>query len=175
MKRFMKLAFAATLVAGTAQADTVEVYLTDLLDNIQDGYCLDIAKGKGADANPEDGLQAHTCYSPLGSVLVDQGFDSEKFADGILHIVGFDVCVQAPSTEAGAAVELVACDGSPAQNWVFDGEGTIAPASAPDMCLTLGDETRLGRSKENQMRTLTLQACSEEAAALQTWDNRTAK
>jgi len=67
--------FAAAMTASVASAENVEVYVVDMLDNIQDGYCLDIAKGRGADANPDDGLQAHTCYSPSGEVLVDQAFD----------------------------------------------------------------------------------------------------
>jgi len=169
----VKLIFAALLISGTAAADNVEVYVTDLLDNIQNGYCLDIAKGKGAQANPDDGLQAHTCYSPLGEILVDQAFDSEKFAEGVLYMPEFDVCVQAVSTEAGATVELASCDGSEAQSWVFGGEGTIAPAAAPELCVTLAEETKTGRSDENQMKALSLESCSTDLAALQTWANRT--
>ncbi|WP_299375771.1 ricin-type beta-trefoil lectin domain protein [uncultured Tateyamaria sp.] len=165
---------AAMMVAGMAHAENVEIYVVDMLDNIQDGYCLDIAKGRGADANPDDGLQAHTCYSPSGEVLVDQAFDPDQFADGVLYMPEFDVCVQTTSTEAGAAPELADCDGSDAQSWVFDGEGTIAPASAPDMCLTLTGETRTGRSDQNQMIALSLQTCSSDLTATQTWSNRTA-
>jgi len=98
-----------------------------------------------------------------------------RFADGVLYMPEFDVCIQAPSTDAGAAVELAACDASEAQNWVFEGEGTIAPASAIDMCLTLTGETRTGRSDENQMIALSLQSCSDDLAATQTWSNRTAE
>jgi len=167
--------FTAMLISASANADNVEVYVTDLLDNIQNGYCIDIAKGKGASANPDDGLQAHTCYSPLGEVLVDQAFDPEKLADGILFMPEFNVCVQASQTSVGAALELAACDGSEAQNWTFTGEGTIAPAAAPDVCVTLADETRTGRSKENQMKALSLQTCSADLASVQTWANRTAE
>lgn len=166
--------FAAMMAANVAYAENVEVYVVDILDNIQNGYCLDIAKGRGAEANPDDGLQAHTCYSPSGEVLVDQAFDPDQFADGVLYMPEFEVCVQAPSTEAGASVELAACDGSAAQSWIFDGEGTIAPASAPETCLTLTGETRTGRSDENQMIALTLETCSADLAATQTWANRTA-
>lgn len=166
---------AALLLTGAAQAESVEVYVTDMLDNIQSGYCLDIAKGQGADANPEDGLQAHTCYSPTGEIFVDQAFDADQFDDGVLYMPEFDVCMQAPSTDAGASVELAACDGSDAQSWAFDGEGTIAPVSAPQMCLTLAEETRTGRSAENQMKALSLQACSSEMEASQVWSNRTAE
>ena len=165
----------ATLAASTAMAENVEVYVVDMLDNIQSGYCLDIAKGQGENANPDDGLQVHTCYSPSGKIFVDQAFDPEQFADGVLYMPEFDVCMQAPSTEAGATVELAACDGSDAQSWAFDGEGTIAPASAPEMCLTLTGETRTGRSDENQMIALTLEACSTDLSVTQTWANRTAE
>jgi len=167
--------FIAMLTASVAHAENVEIYATDMLDNIQNGYCLDIAKGQGAQANPDDGLQAHTCYSPSGEIFVDQAFASNQFANGVLFMPEFDVCVQAPSTDEGASVELAACDGSAVQRWAFDGAGTIAPASAPEMCLTLTGETRTGRSEENQMKALTLQPCSDDLTASQTWANRTAK
>ena len=163
------------LFSSPALAENVEIYVVAMLDNIQNGYCIDIAKGRGADANPADGLQAHTCYSPSGEVLVDQAFDPDQFADGVLYMPDFDVCMQAPSTEAGASAELATCDGSAAQSWVFSGDGTIAPASAPEMCLTLTGETRTGRSDENQMIAMTLQSCSDAQAAYQTWSNRTAE
>jgi len=167
--------FAAILTAGVASAENVEIYVVDMLDNIQNGYCLDIAKGKGASANPADGMQAHTCYSPLGEVLVDQAFDPEQFKDGVLYMPEFDVCVQAPATDAGAAVELASCDQSDAQKWVFSGEGVITPASAENMCLTLTGESRTGRSKENQMIALTLEGCAADLSATQTWANRSAE
>ncbi|MGR3514063.1 MAG: ricin-type beta-trefoil lectin domain protein [Paracoccaceae bacterium] len=175
--RFLKslpAAFGVLAIASPAFAENVEIYVVDMLDNIQNGYCIDIAKGRGSEANPEDGLQAHTCYSPSGEVLVDQAFDPAQFANGLLYMPEFDVCMQAPSTEIGASVELDACDGSDVQTWVFDGEGTISPTSAPDMCLTLTGETRTGRSDENQMIAMTLQECSSGQTAYQTWSNRTA-
>ena len=166
--------FVTILFSGTVSANNVEVYVTDLLDNTQNGYCLDIAKGKGASANPEDGLQAHTCYSPLGEVLVDQAFDPEKLNKGVLYMPEFDVCVQASSTSAGSPIELAACNGSKEQSWVFNGEGTIAPSAKPEVCVTLAEETRTGRSKKNQMKALTLETCSTELTSVQTWANRTA-
>jgi len=175
MYRTASTTFFAILISGSVYADNVEVYVTDLLDNTQNGYCLDIAKGKGASANPEDGLQAHTCYSPLGEVLVDQAFDPDKFKEGVLYMPEFDVCVMATLTDTGTSIELATCDGSEAQNWVFSGEGTIAPAAAPDTCVTLAEETRTGRSDKNQMKALTLQACSAELASFQTWSNRAAE
>lgn len=163
---------AAILSAGTAQADSVEVYLTDMLDNTQAGYCLDIAGGKGADADPANGLQGHTCYSPLGELLVDQIFDTDRFADGKLYMTEFDVCAQVTGLEAGAQIELADCDDSDVQSFIFSGEGVISPSAAQDMCLTVGEDTRSGRSDTNQIKTLTLQLCSTEQAAFQNWATR---
>lgn len=168
------IALSTVYFSSSALADNVEIYLVDMLDNIQDGYCIDIAKGKGDAANPDDGLQAHTCYGTLGEVLVDQAFDPDQFAEGVLYMPEFDVCMQAPSTEAGASAELASCDGSTAQSWVFDGKGTITPASAPELCLTVSGETRTGRSDDNQMIALALFACDADQAANQTWSSRTA-
>jgi len=163
---------AATLFAGTAQAESVEVYLTDMLDNTQAGYCLDIAGGKGADADPANGLQGHTCYSPLGELLVDQIFDTDRFADGTLYMSEFDVCAQVTGLEAGAQVELADCDDSTMQSFIFTGQGVIRPTDAQDMCLTVGEDTRSGRSDTNQIKTLTLQLCSTDQTAFQNWATR---
>jgi len=171
----LPIAISILAFASPALAENVEIYLVDMLDNIQNGYCIDIAKGRGAQANPEDGLQAHTCYSPSGEVLVDQAFDPDQFADGVLYMPEFDVCIQAASTEMDGAVELASCDGSDAQSWVFDGEGTIVPTSATDLCLTVTGETRTGRSDENQMIPMSLQECSDDMAANQIWSNRAAE
>ena len=53
---------AKTSGSAVVASNNVEIYVVDKLDNIQNGYCIDIAKGKGSSANPADGLQAHTCY-----------------------------------------------------------------------------------------------------------------
>jgi hypothetical protein len=165
-------AISLLLSTGIAHAGTVEIHLLDRLDNKQNGYCLDISGGQGADADPSNGLQGHTCYSPSGQIFVDQGFDSEKFANGVLYMPEFDVCATVAATEPGSSVGLASCDGSEAQSFVFSGEGTIVPASATDMCLTLGEDTRSGRSDTNQIKALSLEACSTDNAASQTWGNR---
>ncbi len=164
----------ALVVANAAQAENVEIYLTDMLDNTQNGYCIDIAKGREEAANPDDGLQGHTCYSPGGALGFDQTFDTEKFADGILYMVNFDVCTQISGTGAGSALELAACDGSEAQSFVFSGEGTITPVAAPDMCFTVAEDTNSGRSDANQIKVLSLEACDDSKAAYQNWNVRTA-
>ena len=56
--------------------EVVEIYLLETLDESR-GFCLDI-KGYKSNANIDNGLQAHTCYSYQGMVAVDQGFDSKN-------------------------------------------------------------------------------------------------
>jgi hypothetical protein len=55
---------------------------------------------------------------------------------------------------------------------VFSGQGTITPVSAPDMCLTLAEDTRTGRSDVNQIKVLSLEACSDTQMAYQDWSAR---
>ncbi|SLN55849.1 Ricin-type beta-trefoil lectin domain protein [Pseudoruegeria aquimaris] len=169
------LALASGLAgAGAAHAENVEIYLLDMLDNTQAGYCFDIAGGREAEADPADGLQGHTCYSPGGALGIDQTFDSEKFSDGLLYMTEFDVCAEITAPEAGAALALNSCDGSDAQSFLFSGEGRVTPASAPDLCVTLGEATRSGRSDANQIKAMTLETCDSARAAYQTWGIRTA-
>ncbi len=163
---------ALTAVPGTARAETVEIYLLDMLDNTQAGYCIDIAGGREKQARAEDGLQGHTCYSPGGALGWDQTFETDRFAGGELYMVNYDVCMQAASLEAGSALELAACDGSDAQGFEFSGEGTIVSTAAPELCVTVGEATRSGRSDVNQIKELTLEACSGDMAAYQTWGVR---
>jgi hypothetical protein len=175
VRAFFSTLTGLLLATGTVRAENVEVYLSDMLDNTQNGYCLDIAGGREADADPADGLQGHTCYSPSGALGVDQTFDTDKFSDGLLYMTEFDVCAEISSTEAGSAVGLAECNGSESQNFVFSGEGTIVPAAAPDMCLTLAEATRTGRSDVNQIKVLSLEACdSSQQQAYQMWSVRTA-
>lgn len=167
----MRLPVAAVflMLAGVARAEPVEIYLVDMLDNKQSGYCIDIARAQGAKANPDDGLQGQTCYSPKGELMVDQIFDTDKFAEGLLYMPEFDVCAQITATEAGSAVALAACDGSDMQAFQFSGAGTIVPQAAPTLCVTVAESTRSGRSDVNQIKVLSLETCGGDKAAYQTW------
>ncbi|MEN8660015.1 MAG: ricin-type beta-trefoil lectin domain protein [Marivita sp.] len=171
----LPIALCMICFAIPASAENVEIYLLDMLDNTQNGYCIDIAKGREEAANPDDGLQGHTCYSPGGALGYDQTFDTDRFADGELFMVNFDVCAQLVSPEAGSALELATCDGSDLQNFTFSGEGLIVPTSASEMCVTVGQDTRGGRSDANQIKVLSLEACSDDLSAFQTWGVRTAE
>ena len=77
----------------------------------------------------------------------------------------WSVCATLESTEPGAELGLTTCEDTELQSFVFSGEGTITAASAPEMCLTAGEDTRSGRSDANQIKTLTLETCSDDLAA----------
>lgn len=163
----------ASFLAVTAQADNVEIYLADMLDNTQSGYCIDIARAQGEKANPDDGLQGHTCYSPKGELMVDQIFDTEKFAESLLYMPEFDVCAEVENPAAGASISLAACNGNESQTFQFSGEGTIVPSTATDLCVTVAEDTRTGKSDVNQIKVLSLETCADDKAAYQQWAVRT--
>lgn len=165
----LSLAACTLFTSQLCLAENVEIYLSDMLDNTQSGYCIDIARAQGEKANPDDGLQGHTCYSPQGELMVDQIFDTEKFADNVLYMPEFDVCATLTSTDAGSSIALSACNGSAEQSFTFSGEGTITPVAAPELCVTVAEETRTGRSDANQIKVLSLEECSDDSAPYQTW------
>lgn len=187
MKLVMKLAckrsvtvfrnsLAVLILSGTCstvQAESVEITLTDDLDGILSGYCLDIARGQKMDADPANGLQAHTCYSHEGQLAIDQIFDTDKFSDEQLFMPEFDVCATVTAIAVDATVALDECDGSDRQRLVFSDIGQISPVLDPTLCITAAQETKTGRSKTNLMRALSLQPCSEDNAATQIWRTRT--
>lgn len=165
---------AGFLLSVVAFSADVEVTLKDRLDGNLNGYCLDI-RGGGQNIDPSQGLQAHTCYSYRGDLGSDQAFDPELMAGGEFKVIAFDVCATMDGTETGAEVALSACDGSELQQFDFAANGSISPKSAPGMCLTAGNETTfgMGGTSPHQIKTLTLQQCSDTLAAYQEWYART--
>lgn len=164
---------AGPLYSTTSIAADVEVALKDKLDGNLNGYCLDI-KGGFRNIDPSRGLQAHTCYSYRGNLGTDQAFDPDDIANGVFKVVAFDVCATMESTEAGTEVSLSACDGSDVQQFDVAESGAISPRTAPGMCLTAGEETTMGRggTSPHQIKTLTLQECSDDLAGYQQWFTR---
>lgn len=165
---------AGFLLSVVAFSADVEVTLKDRLDGNLNGYCLDI-RGGGQNIDPSQGLQAHTCYSYRGDLGSDQAFDPELMAGGEFKVIAFDVCATMDGTETGAEVALSACDGSDLQQFDFAANGSISPKSAPGMCLTAGNETTfgMGGTSPHQIKTLTLQQCSDTLTAYQEWYART--
>ncbi len=160
------------MLASTAFADEVEITLVDELDGDLNSYCLDISGGLGANADPTRGLQAHTCYSYRGALEVDQIFETDRFADNLLYMTRFGVC----ATVMGNEIGLTACDpNNEAQQITYSKDGTLRPLSAADQCLTAGEDTRLGRggTSRHQIKSLTLEECSETRVPYQIWRFRT--
>ncbi len=148
----------------------VEIFLVDRLDGILGEYCLDIAGGN-QNVDPNNGLQVHTCYSYKGDLGTDQIFSTTAFAENRLYMPIYDVCAYIPTLETGSEVELTACNEN-ATAITFNTSGTLTPVDAPNMCLTAAPESRMGRGSEHQIRALTLELCSDELAAYQTWGVR---
>lgn len=174
----MKNGLLITLTAGLlsfasfASAENVEIALTAALDTTTNAYCFDI-KGGGQNVDPAGGLQAHTCYSYRGELGPDQAVTTASLDNGQFLIEGFDVCVAMSALEEGASVALESCEANDLQMFDFVQNGKISPKAAPDMCVTIGDETSHGRAIRHQIRTLSLEKCSDELADRQNWYSRT--
>ncbi len=168
------LAILIAMTSNVANAEKVEINLKDKLDGILSEYCLDIAGGN-QNVDTSKGLQAHTCYSYKGSLGTDQVFDTEKFADNVLYMPEYDVCATLESLKTGAKVNLASCDGSALQTINFSAAGTISPVAAPTLCFTAGESTRMGRggTSQHQIKSLTLEVCSDALASSQNWSSRT--
>ena len=160
-------------VASGAMADTAEVKRSDRLDGNLDFYCLDIS-GSKANANVESGLQTHTCYGYQGAAGIDQLFDVASLETNQLYMPDWDVCATVSDLAAGASIELAACEGADTQTITLTQDGHLSPVSAMDLCFTAGQETTFGRggTSDHQIKSLTLQSCSDDLAQYQTWELR---
>lgn len=170
----LSLMTLAGLFSLSSHAEEVEITLIDELDGNLNSYCLDI-KGGGKHIDPANGLQTHTCYSYKGALGKDQIFDSTRFASNELYLPKFDVCAQLASFKSGAKVALASCNKNPLQQIRLNKNHTITPVTAPTLCLTAGTHTKLGRggTSQHQIKTLTLEKCTQEKTAYQQWRTRT--
>ena len=173
MKTLAACTAVSVMVANVAFAEPVEIMLSDRLDGDLDYYCLDISGAK-ENANIDGGLQTHTCYGYQGEAGIDQIFDADLFGRNALYMTEFEVCATLSSTDAGTPVGLAACDESESQQIAFTADGQLSPVSAPGMCFTAGEDTRRGRggTSEHQIKSLTLESCSEDLAQYQSWEPR---
>ena len=103
--------------------DYYEIYLLEQL-NENRGYCIDI-KGSKLNADPDNGLQAHTCYSYQGEVSVDQGFDNVKIDDDEFYMPFFDVCMEAENTSASSTLKLKGCNKNEKQKFKINDNAEI--------------------------------------------------
>jgi hypothetical protein len=101
-KEIIALFFAFSTIAPpqhTTADSTVEIMLIDTLDEPR-GFCIDVP-GYKHKANPERGLQAHSCYSYQGSIAVDQAFDDSAIKRSEFRLPWFDLCMTATSLTPG--------------------------------------------------------------------------
>lgn len=162
--------FSSALLFSNYSTAAVEVTLVDKLDGNLSGYCIDIVGGQ-KNADPKNGLQAHTCYSYQGQLGADQAMDADLISEGYFKISAFDVCLTLGEAKAGEKIDLLSCDQNERQRFYHTKQGTITPATAPNLCLTVSGETRFGRNgtSPHQIKDLTLETCHKDRATDQLW------
>lgn len=152
---------------------SVEIYLENILDEPR-GFCLDIV-GFKSNADPNKGLQAHTCYSYQGSVAIDQGFDLQKMNEKSFYIPGFEVCMQVESTEIPSEISLNPCTGSDKQKFDFNDNGKIYLEVNKNLCLTISkDNSRQGGGGNpvHLIRDVKIEMCDPSFEVYQRWGRR---
>jgi len=165
------IALMAITPTFVSAQELVEIKLVDEIDESR-GYCLDIAGGRGKDAPLDKGLQAHTCYDYTGGLLEDQSFDAQLLKQGQFSIPYFNVCMSATSLQINAAIELASCNKADTQLFALQDNGRLTAQADPSLCVTVShSEKKNGRGATpvHVMRPLSLQACSDDQKAYQTW------
>ena len=152
-----------------------EIYLLEQL-NENRGYCIDI-KGSKLNADPDNGLQAHTCYSYQGEVSVDQGFDNVKIDDDEFYMPFFDVCMEAENTSASSTLKLRGCNKNEKQKFKFNNNAEIVLNDNTNLCLTVSENSREGGggTPTHLIRDLILDNCSADISTRQRWGLRKAQ
>ncbi|MBL31058.1 MAG: hypothetical protein CMC81_07475 [Flavobacteriaceae bacterium] len=150
----------------------VEIYLLENLDDPR-GYCIDI-KGSKTDANINQPLQAHTCYSYQGQVSVDQGFDEFKILNNEFIIPFFDVCMEIKSLSESSQIILNPCNNNIKQKFILDNDGKIYPEGDKGLCITISETYQEGGggSPIHRIRNLSFEICSDKLISYQTWGIR---
>ena len=152
-----------------------EIYLLEQL-NENRGYCIDI-KGSKLNADPDNGLQAHTCYSYQGEVSVDQGFDNVKIDEDEFYMPFFDVCMEAENISASSTLNLKGCNKNEKQKFKFNNKAEIVLNDNNNLCLTVSENSREGGggTPTHLIRDLILDNCSTDISTRQRWGLRKAQ
>ena len=153
--------------------EVVEIYLLETLDESR-GFCLDI-KGYKSNANIDNGLQAHTCYSYQGMVAVDQGFDLLRINDNEFFMPSFDVCMEAESSEKTANLKLGSCTKNELQKFILTDDGRIKLENNKNLCITVSQNNSVqggGGNPLHLIRNIELQNCDMNLSSYQTWGIR---
>ena len=155
--------------------DYYEIYLLEQL-NENRGYCIDI-KGSKLNADPDNGLQAHTCYSYQGEVSVDQGFDNVKIDEDEFYMPFFEVCMEAENTIVSSILKLKVCNKNVKQKFKFNSNEEIVLSDNTNLCLTVSENSREGGggTPTHLIRDLILDNCSADISTRQRWGLSTAQ
>ena len=161
--------------AAQVSNDYYEIYLLEQL-NENRGYCIDI-KGSKLNADPDNGLQAHTCYSYQGEVSVDQGFDNVKIDEDEFYMPFFEVCMEAENTSVSSILKLKVCNKNVKQKFKFNSNEEIVLSDNTNLCLTVSENSREGGggTPTHLIRDLILDNCSADISTRQRWGLRKAQ
>ena len=162
------LCIIASIVWSKSEVKLVEIKLINNLDDKR-GFCVDI-KGHKNRAKIERGLQAHTCYSYQGDIAVDQGLDANRLKQKELFFPHFNVCVHPSSYNNPLSLTLVKCKNT--QEFIFYEDNTIRLKNNTNLCLTVAKKPSQkggGGSPVHLKRNLSMQICTKEDFAYQTW------
>ena len=137
------MALFLILFSQSAGAELIEFQLTDKLDEPR-GYCIDI-RGHKESAKLDIGLQAHTCYSYQGQIVVDQAFDKASVKLGKFCIPYFHVCTESEELIKGASLVLKKCTNNIKQNFTYTLNRTIKHVGKNNLCMTVAkDKSKKG-------------------------------
>jgi len=149
-----------------------EIHLLEELDESR-GYCIDV-KGSKTNANPDNGLQAHTCYSYQGEISVDQKFDKDKVEESEFYMPFFEVCMEAESIDESATLQLKICNKNAKQKFSLNSNGLISLDGNTNLCITVSENSREGGGGNpiHRIRDLSLENCSANLSSRQKWGLR---
>jgi hypothetical protein len=167
------LGLLVVLPLHAAAGELAEVHLRAPLDEPR-GYCIDMVghKTRGRTDRP---LHAHTCYSYQGEIAVDQGTLRALAEQGQFRFPYFDVCMTALRARAGEPLTLAKCEKAPDQAFELKASGEISPAADAGLCVTVAAGSGAeggGGQPVHLRRALSLEPCSDVAAARQRWQLR---
>ena len=141
------------------------IYLADNLDEQDNlGYCIDTQ-----DRGQTEGIQLHSCRPDTGSSPdKDVLFSLNEETGRIEHAEFTGFCLTVNEAGAEAALGLLSCNDSDAQQFTFDARsGEIHPGGDPETCLVSSTESKT--TGPFMSRPLLVAACADSAAELKTF------
>ncbi|WP_084546919.1 polysaccharide deacetylase family protein [Glycomyces arizonensis] len=95
---------------------------TVLLQSVSAGKCIDVPGGNTTDGTD---VQLYSCYEGQNQQFT--------YTSGQLQVLG--KCLNAPSGSNGTLAEISSCNGSAAQQWTFNSDGSVSNGAYGNVCL----------------------------------------